>query len=209
MRWEVRDDATAVMALADDEGCAVVGVDVPQGLPRAGPRRADAEARARLGSRASSVFPAPPRAVLDLDDHAEACRELKSLGQPAVSVQAFGLRHAVRQWDALLRADPDLQDRVVEVHPEASFAALAGGPLAPKRSPQGVGQRLRALARDVPDVVTRLADLDLGRPAPAVDDVLDAAAAAWSAARVARGEATSLPADPPRDEEGLLCRVLV
>jgi predicted RNase H-like nuclease len=34
----------------------------------------------------------------------------------------------------------------------------------------------------------------------AVDDVLDAAVAAWSAGRKARGEAKPLPADPPIDD---------
>jgi predicted RNase H-like nuclease len=34
------------------------------------------------------------------------------------------------------------------------------------------------------------------------DDVLDAAVAAWSALRIARGEALTLPADPPIDRSG-------
>jgi predicted RNase H-like nuclease len=34
------------------------------------------------------------------------------------------------------------------------------------------------------------------------DDVLDAAAAAWSAQRIARGEAKSLPSPPEEDERG-------
>jgi predicted RNase H-like nuclease len=35
-----------------------------------------------------------------------------------------------------------------------------------------------------------------------IDDVLDAAAAAWSANRIAKGEAVSLP-DPPESKDGL------
>jgi predicted RNase H-like nuclease len=34
----------------------------------------------------------------------------------------------------------------------------------------------------------------------ATDDVLDAAIAAWSAARKERGQATTLPADPPMQD---------
>lgn len=41
-----------------------VGVDIPIGLSDASPRRCDEEARALLGERRSSVFPAPVRAVL-------------------------------------------------------------------------------------------------------------------------------------------------
>ena len=53
-------------------------------------------------------------------------------------------------------------------------------------------------------------DPDLGRAAMEqvvctqadIDDVLDAAAAAWSARRIAAGEAISLPAHPPVDTRG-------
>jgi predicted RNase H-like nuclease len=82
---------------------------------------------------------------------------------------------------------------VVEAHPELCFAALAGAPLPERKHSWAGAVRRRALLAaagiEVPD--------DLG-PAGAVpvDDVLDAAAVAWTAARVAAGAARSLP-DPP------------
>ena len=53
---------------------------------------------------------------------------------------------------------------------------------------------LRAEGVDLPD------DLDAAGDVP-TDDVLDAAAAAWSAHRIARGAAKSLP-DPPQNDRG-------
>jgi hypothetical protein len=46
-------------------GAATVAVDIPIGLPDAGPRVCDVAARRLLGPRRSSVFPAPVRAALD------------------------------------------------------------------------------------------------------------------------------------------------
>jgi predicted RNase H-like nuclease len=43
-------------------------------------------------------------------------------------------------------------------------------------------------------------ELDDAAAAVAVDDVLDAAVVAWSAMRIARGAAISIP-DPPEDDE--------
>lgn len=82
---------------------------------------------------------------------------------------------------------------MVEVHPEVSFAALAGRPLGhSKRSWNGQMERRRLLASagiQLPD------ELTAGQAT--ADDVLDAAIAAWSAARKERGAAATLPDDPP------------
>jgi predicted RNase H-like nuclease len=82
---------------------------------------------------------------------------------------------------------------VIEVHPEVSFAALAGRPLQnSKRSWNGQMERRRLLASagiELPDELTA--------GDAAADDVLDAAIAAWSAARKDRGEAATVPAEPP------------
>ena len=81
-----------------------------------------------------------------------------------------------------------------EVHPEVSFAALAGAPLPdPKTTWAGATHRRRLLAEagiELPD------DLGPAGSGAAVVDVLDAAAAAWTARRVAHGQASPMP-DPP------------
>ena len=92
--------------------------------------------------------------------------------------------------DAFVRDCPPL--RVVEVHPEVSFAEMGGRPVAwSKRTWRGQHERRRLLAAHglaVPDELG-----PLGEVSPA-DDILDAAAVAWTALRVARGQAFSLPA---------------
>jgi predicted RNase H-like nuclease len=120
--------------------------------------------------------------ALGASTYAEA-RELL----PSLSAQSFALRKKI------LEVEASLEERVFEVHPEVSFAALAGRHLQhSKRSWNGHMDRRRLLSAAgiaLPD------ELRAGRAA--VDDVLDAAIAAWSAGRKARGEATTLPPDPP------------
>ena len=90
---------------------------------------------------------------------------------------------------------------VVEAHPELSFASMGGeGPvLASKSTWSGHRERSRRLA----NVGIALPD-DLGLAGAAgVVDVLDAAAVAWSANRVAEGTAFSLSEPLETDEDGI------
>src|SRR5256714_261142 len=164
----------------------VVGVDVPIGLPEVGSRRrADVAARAVAGARRSSVFFTPPRIALEAATYGEA-----RAAAPGVSAQGWALKAAILDVDRV--RDP----RVREVHPEVSFAVLAGEPLAfAKRTWNGQRERLRLLAGAGIELPGRL-DAGLVR----ADDVLDAAIAAWSANRIARGEHVTFPADPLQGE---------
>jgi len=168
-----------------------VGIDIPIGLPDAGRRRADGLARARLVGKASSVFTTPTRRALLEPKYRQALathRRLTGMGLPK---QAFALRDKIFDVDQWL---PAASCRVVEVHPELSFAAIHGSPVkASKKTWAGFQERMRLLESAGLVVPSDLNTLGL-RASP--DDVLDAAAAAWTAMRVARGEAESLP-DPP------------
>src|SRR2546430_1546888 len=161
---------------------AVVGVDVPIGLPDVGARRrADVAARAVLGARRSSIFFTPARVAVEAATYTEA-----RAVAPGTSAQGWALKAAILDVDRVDDA------RVREVHPEASFALLAGRPLAfSKRTWNGQRERLRLLAGAGVELPDRL-DAGLVR----ADDVLDAAVAAWSATRIARGEHVTFPADP-------------
>ncbi|MFC5996726.1 DUF429 domain-containing protein [Pseudonocardia hispaniensis] len=197
--WAVLPDAAAVVAATS--GCAAVGVDIPLGLPSGRTRRAcDEHAAARLGRLRSSVFPAPPRPVLDAACFADACAVARELTGRAISLQTFHIGPKIRDWD---RVEP-LPDGLIEVHPELSLRALAPEiGFAPKRTARGAGQRIAALARWV-DPAVALADLPVGAR---LDDCLDALACAWSAARWARGVAEILGAEI--DERGRRMRVVV
>jgi predicted RNase H-like nuclease len=177
----------------------ITGIDMPLGLLAAGWRDADRLARRALGARGSCVFAIPPRAVWAQASYAEAgrcCRELTGRG---LSAQAWGLRGKLLEADGFRRraACPPR-----EVHPELSFAALAGAPLADsKHSPAGRARR-RALLADAGIA------LPASLPGAAEDDLLDAAAVAWSARRIAAGTARVLP-DPPaqRGDDG--CEIAI
>lgn len=174
-------------------GADIVGVDMPLGLVEQGERIADRAAAAWLGPRRSSVFRVPPRAVWEEPDFATAlarCRELTGAG---FSRQAWNLQEKLREANACHRADPG---RLHEVHPEVSFRAMAGAPLPhPKKTWAGQAARRRLLAEHGIILPEDLGPA--GRAAP--DDVLDAAAVAWSAHRIATGRARSLP-DPPQPD---------
>lgn len=166
---------------------AAIGVDIPIGVPSGTRRAADAAARAFVGPRRSSVFATPPQAALAAATYAEARAVV-----PSLSAQSFALREKILQVEASL---PD--ERVFEVHPEVSFAALNGGKHLQhsKRSWNGQMERRRLLTTNgivLPD--------EIEAERAAADDVLDAAVAAWSAFRKARGEAKTLPAHPPIED---------
>jgi predicted RNase H-like nuclease len=175
-------------ALYDDDALTVIAIDVPIGLPEAGRRTCDVEARRLLGRRGSSVFAAPIRAVLACSTYAEARAVLAALGGPSMSAQAFGIVPAVRDVDRCVDAADD--DRVVETHPEIAFGLLSGEPaLAGKKTPAGQADRIRALTSWRPDLLAVLASVPAG---VRLDDALDALACLWVAERWSAGERRTL-----------------
>lgn len=191
-------DLHALVALAERDGpVAHVGVDIPVGLADVGWRRADGLAASALGPRRASIFRTPVRAALEAPDHASGVRVSRERSGGGFSVQAWGLRTKVLEVDLLVR---DGEDRIAEVHPELSFARMAGRPAThAKKTWAGQQERLALLAAVGIDL-GRLTG-DTGGAAP--DDVVDAAAAGWTALRLARGEAQSLPEPPQRVPYGL------
>src|ERR1700722_11797116 len=124
---------TAARALDEIPLNGVTGIDMPLGLLAEGWRAADVLARRALGPRWPTVFAIPPRAVWAAASYAEAnqrCRELTGRG---LSAQAWGLRTRLLEADRFRRTSAQ---PLYEVHPELSFAELAGAPLpVSKHSP--------------------------------------------------------------------------
>jgi len=186
----------------------VIAVDIPIGLCERNGRQADAEARAFVGGkRASSVFSTPVRGILDAASQAEASRRHREIDGRGFGAQSFAILPKIRQWDELLQDNAGARRCVREIHPEVSFAALNGGaghglPDA-KRTFAGAAVRVALLAGVFGhDAVMALVRSVQPREA-ATDDVLDALAALWSAARIADGRAGSLPAPVVPDAMGL------
>jgi predicted RNase H-like nuclease len=168
---EPRTFPTFAEVLEEYDDAHAIGVDIPIGCPLQGSREVDEAARAFLPpARRSSVFLTPPREALLAPTYAAA-----RLLHPWLSAQSFALRRRILEVEAL--ADR----RVYEVHPEVSFFALAGRLLPSKHTREGIAER----------------EAVLGIRGDA--DALDAAAAAWSADRVVRGQARTLPETPSVD----------
>lgn len=195
-----------------EEAPVIIAVDMPIGLAETavrGGRPCEVEARRRLGERQSSVFSVPARAAVMQTDYRRACAVALEHSDPPrkVSKQCFHLFPKIREIDALMR--PDLQERVFECHPELVFWALNGGAAMslPKKvksrpNPAGLAERCDLLERH--GFARDFLEQKLG-PVSQVgaDDLIDACALACAAARIDRGEAVRLPADPPRDARGL------
>lgn len=197
--------ALSVDRLADLTDCgayAAIGVDVPLGLFETGLRDADAEARKLLGRRASSVFTTPPRRVLLEESYAAAGAVQRRLTGQGLARQSYALRPRILEADAIYGAG---SLPLHEVHPELSFTMIGGGhpPGARKKTWRGQWDRVARLAS-----VGIVVPVEIGAAADAApDDVLDAAAAAWSAQRIADGRGVPVPDPPPRNERGQLSAI--
>jgi len=188
----------------------IIALDIPIGLPERGPRACDLEARQLLGrGRASSVFPAPIRPVLDANCYDRACQIRFRIEGKKMSRQAWNILPKIRDVDQLLRRDSELAARVREIHPEICFYTMAGGrPMQHnKKTLSGHEERRKLLEPWFGEWVQAvLAERDRGKIAE--DDVLDAFAALWTAGRIAAGTAAAIPSAPPRDAFGLRMQIV-
>lgn len=166
---------------------AVLAIDIPIGLPEGKDYRAcDIAARTFVGARGSSVFSTPPRPVLKAPTYKEANQLSWLRFDRGVPAQAYALGKKILEVDPIAARD----ERIIEVHPEVCFRAMKGEPLDfSKHSWNGQAERRRLIAGagiDLPYVLP-----DAGKVPP--DDILDAAAAAWTAWRISQRKAKVLP----------------
>ena len=184
---------------------SVVAIDIPIGLPDTGGRRADAEARRALVGKASSVFSTPVRAAVEAAtyEEARAANLAATEGGTSVSAQAYALSEKVLQVDAWVRGRPGA--RVIEVHPELSFARMTGAPvLERKKDAAGVRARREALAAHGIVAPAWFRGAGFGE-----DDLLDACAVAWTAVRHALGVSESYPDVPEVFSDGIPAAIWV
>lgn len=197
-------DLRGVIAQIDTGTLAAAAIDIPIGLAADGPRRADIEARQRLGTRRSSVFPAPVRSVLAATTYEEACALSRAACGKAIPMQLFNILPKIREVDTLIT--PERQQRLFEMSPELSLAMLSGAPMAHgKTTPAGRAERIDALGRvfGAEEIERHLCEPPRGARR---DDVLDAFAGAWTARRHATGQQLRLGGDT--DERGLRMEVI-
>ena len=205
--------ASSIAEVARRHPAGLLLVDIPIGLRDAEPdeRRCDLEARALLGPRGSSVFPAPCRAAIGLATYREASAENHRRTGRRLSKQAFSIAPRILDVEEYLRRSWASGPVIREMHPEVCFWGLAGRPMAhSKRTAEGAAERLAVLADRLPtapaivDDVTRAhARRDLGQ-----DDVIDALVGAVTARLGASSDLKTLPATPERDARGLRMEIV-
>lgn len=189
---------------------AVIGVDIPIGLPETGARQCELEARQLLGwPRRNSVFSAPLRPCLTATTYRQACRIRFQIEGKEVSQQAFGILPKIREVDEVLRASRTLAARVVEVHPEVSFALMNRGLAMTfgKKRPNGKAERRALLDRQWPGCIEGMRASLRGEDYT-LDDLHDAMAAHWSVRRWVSEEALELGDPAARDRKGLPMRIV-
>ena len=178
---------------------ACIGIDIPIGLLDCS-RACDKAARKLLGQpRGSSVFAAPCRAALSAKNYREAnAINLQKAGR-GLSQQAWGIAPKIKQVDDAISAD--CQRWAFEVHPEVCFWALNQcRPMTHnKKAKQGIAERIAVLREVFPEIDKHLSNRP---PRVGADDLLDAAAATWTALRWHRSAAECVCA-PESDEMGL------
>ena len=170
----------------------VVAIDTPIALSSDGDRAPEAYARRRLPGRASTVFSSPALSALRAETYAEANAANRAALGKGLSRQAFSILPKIADVHDWLATGPAVP--VVEVHPEVCFATMNGAVVRePKRTPAGAAIRRRLLEQE--GLVVPMPRVRGAAP----DDVVDAAAAAWTARRFADGVAERLPPEP-RDQ---------
>ena len=193
-----------------EQAYRLIAIDIPIGLPDSGSRACDELARRMLGRRACCVFPAPIRPLLRCANQAEASAVRRRWEGKGVSAQAWNIVHKVREVDLLLAANPALQGRVREVHPEISFMTWNQGAALRERKRSAAGKATRAalIASRFGKHAFDEVRVRHGRAQVADDDINDAFAALWTAERIANGTAVVIPAQVERDAAGLRMEIL-
>lgn len=181
----------------------VLVIDIPIGLLDRSPRAADQAARQLLKGRSSCVFNAPIRPILAAKSYSEANRIWREVEGKGCSAQGFALVPKVVEIDELVRRRSGNGVRIVEGHPEVSFAMMNGQLAVPvsKHSTEGFHARCELLAHalqcDVEGLVAR-------QPRSMRIDVLDALALLWTARRIESNRASRFPDDiVERDRFGI------
>lgn len=198
-RLEATDrHATFQKALDRADAAAAIAVDLPLAHEAKGPVRAcDEAAWEALGPHTAELQPAPHPGLLAMEDHGEACALARERGWPEPDRLVWLRRSRILEVQEAARHASGL----VEAHPELSFQVLhehLGGKGHLRYGPSrwyGLHERLTLLH----GVGLRPARSFGGVGKQGPEDVLAATVLAWTAMRVATGEAVRFPAEGGED----------
>lgn len=197
----------------------VLAIDMPVGLVNQGSRRVDGMARRLLGKKSSSVFTPPERMLLEyasLNHHLSADREgsymesydavnewAQNFLEHGVPPYAFGIFPKIAEVDRYMTEERD--PRVHEAHPELIFRRMNGHRVVDesKRSEEGQAARATLLQQHVGVIAEDIEFQKAPGTDSAIDDLHDALALLWTAARINSGVAERIPEVVDFDPVGL------
>ncbi len=192
---------------------ALIMVDIPIGLAETGRRGCDTDARRLLGpKRGTSVFPAPRRAMLQMEtwEQANAWGIEQGPQVGGISRQTWGIVPKINEVDVLIT--PRRQLCIREGHPEVAFHRLNGhvAVRAPKKDKVGAEQRRSLLYRDgvckIEEVWQKF-KFDQRRKVANEDDFFDACALASTGIAIMRGSPVHHLSEGKRDARGLIMEI--
>lgn len=169
-----------------------LGHDDPDGSRNKGWRACDRAARDYLGAHEDLVEAVPPWEVFKAETFEEARERSRARGWPEPGESHWAVRERIETLNDAIEDDP----RFVEIHPEVTFTSIL-------RQLKGSQETLNRRPKSWPGQYERLSLLHVaglrpmrsfggvGRANP--EDVLAATAAAWTANRVAKDKAGTLP----------------
>ena len=188
-------------------------IDMAIGLcEHADQHRPDKDAKAELKSKASSVFSVPCRqAVYETTEEKQKEANQRVL-EKSLAKQSIAIIPKIREVDYFLGSHPEYKNVILESHPELAFSRLNGQVLlSRKKEFLGFSERCYILSEylgDSKDLLKKLSSKakELGC---AMDDVADAACMVVTAAMKAHGMCETIPAEPEKDNTGLLMQMTV
>ena len=155
-------------------------IDIPIGLSDSGEERPfDIMVKERLGKRRNSVFPVPCRSAVyeSADSYEKACENNEKITGKRISRQSWALVPKIREVDMFLRDNPQMQNFILENHPELCFAQLRGRPCEYHKSMrEGERERITVLRKHM-DILNLLCNPPYSENGVEAerDDILDAA----------------------------------
>lgn len=183
-------------------------INIPIGLEDENyERECDNLLRNKLGNDyAPEVIDPPIRPALAAPSYVEANMTSFDFTERNLTLQAWNITPKIKMVDELLSANPDLQEKVLESHPEFLYQKLNGGMIYQKKNlKKGIKHRLE-LVKDkeaVADDFFREIKEDFRRNEVEEHDIVDALVLAYFAKQSAEKELKTLPAQISPDSEGL------
>jgi len=202
--WEIELIKNINDLKIEDKITKQIIIDIPIGLASRDlkARECDIIARKLLGKRASSIFSAPIREILNAENYKTACSINKEFTGKKISLQTWNLIPKIKEIDNFLMKNKRYINVFNESHPELVFWFLNGKKdlINNKKSNDGILERLNILSKYDSRVfeIYNLALRKYLRKDVKKDDIIDAIALALTA-YLSNNNLNGIPIKPEKD----------